>query len=316
MVGAILLDKFSTLIGQPSTYWQHPETANELNPYWHHSLSRGWQIYCLDSLISIVSQFLIVSIIPRRIALFTIFYIILGHYFGASWWLCYHWNFGTEGISIYSVIFSVILVVLVFPKLSKATNALLPHEPDTTIGAFKTILLVICVALVLADDSSRIWAGLDYAGDRAFVRQFKVEALHTNDTSTIGVFYANTERPLWTESALGHGKMESYYFRGKDVFDITLSSNRPPKYSVYFRGLGKSETWWLDRSGNGSFTERIFYDTNGDFAKHEIWYKESWQTVDRRNGKNGILMNGQWHQLALDTNGWTIETVTNRQVLK
>ncbi|MGA2028580.1 MAG: hypothetical protein ABSG87_00690 [Verrucomicrobiota bacterium] len=168
MVGAILLDNSSTLIGQPSTYWQHPETANEINPFWYHSLSKGWQIYCLDSLISIVLQFLIVSIIPRRIALFAIFYIILGHFCGASWWLCYHWNFGTRAIFIYSIIFSGVLVLLIFPKLSKAPDALLPREQDAPMGAFKTILLVICVTLVLADDSSRIWAGLDYAGDRAF----------------------------------------------------------------------------------------------------------------------------------------------------
>jgi hypothetical protein len=122
--------------------------------------------------------------------------------------------------------------------------------------------------------------------------------------------------PLWAEYDFDHvGKpnMESYFFQGKDVFDITLSSNRPPKYGVYFRGAAKSVTWWLDRGGNGSFTERIFYDTNGVFFKHEIWYNESWQPVDRRNEKNGIVINSQWLQLMFDTNGsWIIKPATNQ----
>jgi hypothetical protein len=101
--------------------------------------------------------------------------------------------------------------------------------------------------------------------------------------------------------------MENYFFHGKDVFDITLSSNRSPRYSVYFREPDKSVTWWLDRGGSGSFTERIFYDTNGDFSRHEVWYDQTWSPVDRRSEKNGIGINRQWHQLAFDTNGmWTI----------
>ncbi len=59
--------------------------------------------------------------------------------------------------------------------------------------------------------------------------------------------------------------------------------------------------------------ERIFYDTNGDFSKHEIWYNQSWQTIDRRNETNGIVINGQWFCLKFDTNGaWTIDS-TNSQ---
>jgi hypothetical protein len=88
--------------------------------------------------------------------------------------------------------------------------------------------------------------------------------LHTNDVSGVGIFDSKTEQPLWVEWDFNNDNkptQESYFFRGEDVFDVTLSSNRPPKYSVYFRGLDKSVTWWLDRGGSGSFTERIFYDT-------------------------------------------------------
>jgi hypothetical protein len=178
----------------------------------------------------------------------------------------------------------------------------------------KVILLAVVGLLLVADIHWRFRIWNSNAEIRAFAQQFKIEVLHTNDMSGIGIFKAKIEEPIWTEfSQDGKPLIENYYFHGKDVFDITLSSNRPPKYGVWFRNSDKSVTWWLDRHGIGSFTERIFYDTNSDFSKHEVWYHESWQVVDRRNEKNGIVINGQWHQLAFDTNGmWTIETETNQ----
>lgn len=131
------------------------------------------------------------------------------------------------------------------------------------------ILLVVVGLLLLTDICWRIWVWHNFANYRTLANKFKLEVLNTNNTSVVGIFYAKTEEPLWTESNFtndGNSSMESYYFRGKDVFDITLSSNRPPRYGVYFRGPGKSVTWWLDRPGGNSFTERIFYDANGNFS--------------------------------------------------
>jgi hypothetical protein len=105
--------------------------------------------------------------------------------------------------------------------------------------AFKTILLIMGVALVFTDVSWRIWAWHHYAKDRAVLERFKVEDLSTNDWSGIGIFDAKSGQPIWTEFDFNHdGKadIESYFFQGQDVFDVTLSSNRPPKYAVYFRG--------------------------------------------------------------------------------
>jgi len=180
---------------------------------------------------------------------------------------------------------------------------------------FKTILLVVGVTLVLADVSWRIWTWHHYADYRAFVRQFTVGEMHTNDTLGLVIYDAKTGQPIWSKFEFGHDGnsiMESYYFQGKDTFDVALSSNRPPKYSVYFRGSGKSETWWLDRLGNGSFTERIYYYTNGEFSKREAWYHNQWQLVDRRDGTNGLVINGMWHAFArTGTNEtWTLAGVS------
>lgn len=178
----------------------------------------------------------------------------------------------------------------------------------------KVILLAVVGLLLLADVSWRIWTWNANAETRALAKKFKTEVLHTNDWSGIGIYEAKSEQPLWIEFSQDEKPIqENYFFHGKVAFDITLSSNRPPKYSVWFRKTDKSVTWWLDRRGTGSFTERIFYDTNEFFSKHEIWYNEAWQVVDKRNGKNGIVLNGQWFQLAFDTNDlWTIEAKTNQ----
>jgi hypothetical protein len=115
MVGATLFDSINTLLGQPATYWQHPNTADEINQGWHYSLSHGLPFYLVDSFVIITLLFLIVSLIPKKVALIVMFTAILNHFFGASFWLCYHWNFGVGGPLIYSIILSMVLVLWVFP---------------------------------------------------------------------------------------------------------------------------------------------------------------------------------------------------------
>jgi hypothetical protein len=176
----------------------------------------------------------------------------------------------------------------------------------------KVILLAVVGLLLVADIHWHFRTWNSNAEIRAFAKQFKIEVLHTNDMSGIGIFKVKTEQPIWAEfSRDGKPVMENYYFQGKDVLNIVLSSNRPPRYGVWFYEPDKSATWWVAR-GTG-FDDRIFYDTNGGFSKRQVWYNEAWQTVDRREGKNGIIINGQWTQLAFDTNGmWTTEIKTNQ----
>jgi hypothetical protein len=174
------------------------------------------------------------------------------------------------------------------------------------------------ILLLLANLGWMLWNLHQHAEDvaiRASYKNFKIEVLRTNNWSGIGLVEAKTEQPIWIEwSVDGKPVMENYYFEGRDVFDVALSSNRLPRYSVYFHEPDKSVTWWLDRGGNGSFTERIFYNTNGNFYKHEVWYDQSWQTVEKRNETNGIVINSQWFRLKkFDTNGaWTIDSTNNQ----
>ncbi len=166
-------------------------------------------------------------------------------------------------------------------------------------------ILGATIALLLLANLGFISLGFyDHEGERMAARRFKVEFFHTNDDSGVEIHEAKTGLPILSEWDFGNGgkpNQESYYFRGKRAFNITIKSNRPPVYTVFFAGPGKSETWWTDRGGSGTFTERIYYGTNGAFLKHEIWYGQAWHTVN--DGKKGILINDQWFHLSLDTNG-------------
>jgi len=163
--------------------------------------------------------------------------------------------------------------------------------------------------LLMANLGWMSWNVYQHASLRNAVKQFRFEVLQTNEMSGVGLFDVKTAQPVWTRfSEEGRPVIENYFFRGKEVFDITLKSNRPAIYNVYFYGPGRSVTWWLNAGGSDTFTERIFYNTEGDFSRNEVWYNQAWHRVDRRNGGNGIIVDGQWHQLGFDTNGmWTIK---------
>jgi hypothetical protein len=119
VVCVTLSDKFVTLLGQPHTYWLHPERVNEGNHLVRYFLSRGLPAYLLYSLAEFSITFLLISILPRRLALVLSFTAIFGHFFGAGTWLVYVWHFGVTAPMIYSVVLSAALVSLAFPTPEK-----------------------------------------------------------------------------------------------------------------------------------------------------------------------------------------------------
>src|SRR6516162_2369225 len=114
MVGAMLFDKMNTLLGQPSSYWQSPTTADEGDAFFHFFLSRGLPVYLLFSLVYVVVIFLLVSVLPRTPSLIITFTFILCHFLGASTWLAYRWHLGIAGPIIYGIILSVLIVLSAF----------------------------------------------------------------------------------------------------------------------------------------------------------------------------------------------------------
>lgn len=119
MVAAMIFDSCITLVGQPATYWQHPHTVREGNGFFRFFFSHGLSAYILTTLLYISAVFFLVSILPRRLALVSIFAFILGHYFGASTWLNYYWHFGVNAPIIYGIILGVVFVQLAFSTPNK-----------------------------------------------------------------------------------------------------------------------------------------------------------------------------------------------------
>ena len=123
MLGVMLLDMSVTLIGQPSSYWHHPETVREGNSIWHWFMVRGWLDYVLaDSVFSLI-RFMLVSVLPRIYALFLLFIVILGHFIGVSNWLFYDWRLGIEAPVIYGVGLGSLIVFLSFRRRQKPGQA-------------------------------------------------------------------------------------------------------------------------------------------------------------------------------------------------
>lgn len=177
---------------------------------------------------------------------------------------------------------------------------------------FLILILLAAVGLFFMSVTWFVWPraarrNLDIAG-----REFEVLPFHTNGVSGVGIVEAKTGEPLWIEWDYGGDSKEfSYFYNGTNVFNLSDFKGKPLFYSVGFHGPGKSSVWWWD-IGRGTFIERNFFGTNGDFSKLEVWYNGAWRTGVKQNGRMGIVISGRWHQLSLPTNAmWTIEKSTD-----
>ena len=96
VVGAILADITVTLIGQPGSYWHHPETMHEANSVSRFFLGHGWWAYFLYDLVYAFGVFQLLSKLPSVIALVAVFPFVLGHFNGVSCWFFYEWRLGMK----------------------------------------------------------------------------------------------------------------------------------------------------------------------------------------------------------------------------
>ena len=144
MIGAILFSMANTLSGQPESFWHHPETAirgdglsiyNETNHTFDFYLGHGWPAYLITSLIYLSCTYFLVSILPEKLALITIFSFIFGHFFGATNWLATRWHLGIIASSIYGLVLVPIIVFCAFPALSSITDKIIKQLFWVMIGA-------------------------------------------------------------------------------------------------------------------------------------------------------------------------------------
>jgi hypothetical protein len=114
MIGVMIIDPIVTLIGEPASYWTHPETVHEGNAFWRWFMARGWSDYVLMDLLYCMAALWLASNLPRFPAVLSLFAFTFGHFIGVSNWFFYDWRFGMETPVLYGILLSGILVWTAF----------------------------------------------------------------------------------------------------------------------------------------------------------------------------------------------------------
>jgi hypothetical protein len=122
LLAVIAFDFAITLLGQPSSYWRDPRTANEGNPVFAWFMVRGTLCYAAFILAYLAGVLVLVRMLPRRAAITTGLVFLLSHYFAASTWLSFHFNLGMGGPIVYAVVLSIALLsILPLDGCARAT---------------------------------------------------------------------------------------------------------------------------------------------------------------------------------------------------
>jgi hypothetical protein len=119
--GAVL-----TLAAQPSSFWSLPQTAirfdglairSSTNPMFDFFLGRGWPAYLSGVSLYGAAVWLMVSVLPKRLAMVAEFTVILGLSYCGSNWIIVRWHTGIGGAAIYVAAVSIVLALAVFPSV-------------------------------------------------------------------------------------------------------------------------------------------------------------------------------------------------------
>jgi hypothetical protein len=110
LLGVIVFDFGITLLGQPSSYWVDPRTANEGNPVFRWFMVQGIGPYTLFVLGYVLTVGVLIRIMPLQVAIITGLVFLLSHFFAGSTWLSFHFNFGMLGPIAYAVVLSILLI--------------------------------------------------------------------------------------------------------------------------------------------------------------------------------------------------------------
>jgi hypothetical protein len=138
---------------------------------------------------------------------------------------------------------------------------------------------------------------------------FYVEMLHTNGLDGVGLFDRRTRQPIWTAFDVGgtgaHNTFD-YFFEGKAVLGVFLPSNQPPRLEVILYGQqGEMKSVWWNRCRDGLFSDRVVYE--GGKPRMDVWINEAWLPTEKRQGKRGVVISGEWNRLGFTNCTWITE---------
>lgn len=105
------------------------------------------------------------------------------------------------------------------------------------------------------------------------------------------------------ETNEGKPSCVTFWYHGRDVFELHFVSNHPPVRVVpYFDDTNHLEVNYFDRGGFGHFAERLTYESGGE--KVEVLYGAGWHELERRDGQRGIVLDGRWTPMTFTNGVW------------
>jgi hypothetical protein len=175
----------------------------------------------------------------------------------------------------------------------------------------RLLVLIILGLLLLINIGLLAWNGLRYAALHNATTHYKAILYQTNNVSGVMIVDTKNDQPVWLRLNYPDGKPSdiSLFAKGKKVMNAFLDKNGQIGYEVIFHeNNGKAQAWY--DHGHQFFTDRLFYDTNDDFSRMEVWCDQAWQRVTLRNDVKGIVVNGRWQSLYFTNGMWTLDSTT------
>ena len=115
----MLVDFALTLIGQPPGYWRDPSNVNEGAALVRFFLARGPMSYLVAGTLGIVGSLCLASILPRKISLPWLFYLLLNFGWGATTWMAFEFQYTLQLVNAF-VIATAVLTAWALGKEKKA----------------------------------------------------------------------------------------------------------------------------------------------------------------------------------------------------
>jgi hypothetical protein len=122
----IAFDIVITLAGQRASFWYEPQSAiradglsvyHLTNHMFVFFLESGWMAFLSTTVLYMLVMYLMVSMVPRRLALVALLSLIFAHYYDGSNWLAVHWHMGMQGPFLYGLAIAAALAQAGFTSL-------------------------------------------------------------------------------------------------------------------------------------------------------------------------------------------------------
>ncbi|MGH7953008.1 MAG: hypothetical protein ACREFE_13985, partial [Limisphaerales bacterium] len=115
----MLADGAITLVGQPPSFWHDSRNTNEIEPVVRFFLARGAIPYIVVGLIYGFGALFIASILPRRLGLTLLFFLLLEHFWGMTSWCIYYFGVSIRLHDAFELCIAALITFSIFKPTPK-----------------------------------------------------------------------------------------------------------------------------------------------------------------------------------------------------